>query len=482
MIENTIPIYNFIAYWENKHNSASYKHPAPSDYLVNVIFDVAMGTNLFMLDHGCGSGRLALSLASNGVRIGINDISSTAVNNTCNLLEENNLAYKIVHKHDGILLDWNGPNQWGSFCSHRVFHCMPLGQRINTIKYLYDGLLPGGEAVISAKSVHCKRYPILLKDKSFEQIRKNSFVRFEPFRYIHYFTEEDFVSLIQDAGFKILLMSEFEEATGNVKRDIHTETNRYWLCRIRKEETICRNKRISISKRLVLFDIDGTIIEQNGIIEDSYRYALERVLKIELNLQREDVVGKTDTQIITDFISEYVSDPNDTDLRKKQLEEEYIKYYLSSLSQYDLILCKCIKELIYFLDSHDSIVLGLLTGNLETLVVPKMNEVGIDPNIFKVCSYGSDSIDRNQLPSIALKRYDESCRQSKTEDKSPQVVIIGDTPKDIECAKYSRAISIALATGHYSINELRAFDPDFLFEDACDIKQIVSAIFLQNEL
>jgi phosphoglycolate phosphatase-like HAD superfamily hydrolase len=453
--------------------SSDYQHPKPSEYLINAILNAVNSRNLFLLDHGCGGGRISVALAKKEVRIGLNDISQNAINNACSLFDRKKMSHMLIHKHVGLVIKWDGPNQWGSFCSHRVFHAIPQNQRILTIKFLHDGLIEKGEGIISAKSTNCNRYKLLKNDKIYREIIPHTFVRLEPFRYIYYFTKRNFTELLENAGFQIIDSKEIEEKTGNLERDDNTSMNLYWLFHIRKPGSHhCYSHKYDREK-LVLFDIDGTILEQNKINEDSFNFVFEKIFNSKINLTSSDIIGKTDLQIIEGLIQKQINDKNKILPLKTLFINEYINQYINNIPNYNLELCKCVKELIYHFSGYRNIVIGLLTGNLKSIVKPKLQAVGIDTNIFKICAYGSDSSNRNLLPNIAYKRYQD--KYQKTISPS-SIFIVGDTPRDIECAKHSKYKSIAIATGQYSYAELLENKPDYLFNNLCNFDEIKSII------
>jgi phosphoglycolate phosphatase len=118
-------------------------------------------------------------------------------------------------------------------------------------------------------------------------------------------------------------------------------------------------------------------------------------------------------------------------------------------------------------------VLGLLTGNIEAGARAKLAAVGIAPHRFVVGAFGSDHHDRPELPEIARRRAE---RVLGHPINGRDVVVIGDTPADVACGVGIGARAIGVATGRYSVDELRACDAAAVFPDLTDTDAVVRAI------
>ena len=111
-------------------------------------------------------------------------------------------------------------------------------------------------------------------------------------------------------------------------------------------------------------------------------------------------------------------------------------------------------------------VLGLVTGNIEEGARIKLLPTGLWPH-FRVGAYGSDHMDRRRLPSLATRRAHALVGYAFV---PPEVIVIGDTPHDIDCARAFGAVAIAVTTGQYTRAELLADRPDVLFDDLADVE------------
>ncbi len=228
--------------------------------------------------------------------------------------------------------------------------------------------------------------------------------------------------------------------------------------------------------RIVLFDIDGTILHAGKAPAKAILRAIEEVYGVDDLMPPRGTysfAGKTDPEIVTDLL-----------VRKGYREEEilenldevfdrYIFYLRSSIpSGDDAYLHPGVYPLILALDDRENIILGLLTGNIEEGARIKLDYFAI-ADYFKVGAYGSDSPDRNELPKILLERAKRLTGRSYGGN---DVVIIGDSVHDIRCARTIGATSIAVATGTTSRMELSREKPDHLFDDLSQTDQTLDII------
>jgi phosphoglycolate phosphatase-like HAD superfamily hydrolase len=115
---------------------------------------------------------------------------------------------------------------------------------------------------------------------------------------------------------------------------------------------------------------------------------------------------------------------------------------------------------------------GLVTGNIEEGARIKLLPTGLWPH-FRVGAYGSDHMDRRRLPSLAARRAHALVGHAFAPG---DVVVIGDTPHDIDCARAFGAVAIAVTTGQHTRDELAAERPDHLFDDLADVDRVLATI------
>lgn len=227
--------------------------------------------------------------------------------------------------------------------------------------------------------------------------------------------------------------------------------------------------------KLVLFDIDGTVLLSDGAGKRAVMRAMQEVFG-STGPEKHRFDGKTDPQIVRE-LQQLAGHANDhIDAHMPRAIGRYVELLTEELERpgaraYTL---PGVVELLDVLEQREDAMLGLLTGNVVEGARAKLTAVGIDPDRFEVGAYGSDHEARSALPSIARQRVRD---QHGHEFSGQDIVIIGDTPSDIECGRSLGVRAIGVATGHYSVDDLLACGAFAAFEDLADTPAVVSAIF-----
>ncbi|HEX4683928.1 MAG TPA: haloacid dehalogenase-like hydrolase [Gemmatimonadaceae bacterium] len=225
--------------------------------------------------------------------------------------------------------------------------------------------------------------------------------------------------------------------------------------------------------KLVLFDIDGTIMAGGGAGKRAVTRALVEVFGTSGPTDHR-FDGKTDPQIVRELMRlEGHGDPH-IDERMPRLLERYLEYLHDELQRPPHArLLPGIRELLDALEPRSDVVLGLLTGNLAAGARAKLAAVGLNPDRFRVGAYGSDHEVRGELPTVAQRRARD---ELGLDVPGRDVVVIGDTPNDLECGRRIGARAIGVATGHYTVDQLLAHAPAAVFPDLSDTAAVVNAI------
>jgi phosphoglycolate phosphatase len=226
--------------------------------------------------------------------------------------------------------------------------------------------------------------------------------------------------------------------------------------------------------KLVLFDIDGTILWTDGAGRRSMEAALVSVYGVPGDpTYRYD--GKTDRQIAREQLRAAGLSDRDIDARLPELLDTYLVHLGEALARDPEAarLCTGIELLLDAVEARDDTVLGLLTGNVERGAAHKLQAVGIDFTRFRVNAFGSDHEHRPELPRVAQQRARTTLGLDLPGDR---IVIIGDTPADIQCGRPIGARAIGVATGRYNVDDLAAHAPHAVFADLGDTERVLEAM------
>ncbi|MBX9928052.1 MAG: haloacid dehalogenase-like hydrolase [Gemmatimonadaceae bacterium] len=226
--------------------------------------------------------------------------------------------------------------------------------------------------------------------------------------------------------------------------------------------------------KIVLFDIDGTLLRSGGAGRRAMEVALEEAFGTRgASGYRYD--GKTDRQIVREAMRMEGID----DARIEAGMEGVFARYLERLADEvqrpdtDAGVLPGIPALLDAVEAREDCVLALLTGNIVEGAHVKLRAAGIDPDRFVLGAFGTDHEERPGLPPIVQAR---AAAHLGRPVPGESLVIIGDTPADIHCGRGVGARAIAVATGSYSVDELASHAPAAVFLDLADTAAVVAAI------
>jgi phosphoglycolate phosphatase len=225
--------------------------------------------------------------------------------------------------------------------------------------------------------------------------------------------------------------------------------------------------------RLILFDIDGTLLWPNGAGSLAMKRALMEVYGTIGVLDQIYMAGMTDLSIIHQALTGDGFSPDQIQAHWTPFTLALARHMAVTVHECGVSLCPGVPELLGALATRDELLLGLVTGNMENTAPIKLNAVGIAPDLFRVGGYGSDDANRNRLPAIAAQRAEELTGQHF---KGRDIVVVGDTPADIACGRAVGAWTVAVATGGPPIEALQAAKPDRLLPDFTDPEATLNAI------
>ncbi|MDP6040960.1 MAG: HAD hydrolase-like protein [Candidatus Latescibacteria bacterium] len=225
-------------------------------------------------------------------------------------------------------------------------------------------------------------------------------------------------------------------------------------------------------KKLVLFDIDGTIMNTDGGGAISCQRALETLFDRPVSLDNYQMSGKTDTQIVLELMEREGVARDVTMGKLDAICELYIEGLEREVVGWDPEICPGISPLLDRLSEMSDVLLGLLTGNIERGARVKLNRVGLW-DYFKTGAFGDRTPERHMLPGVAQRIAEEQTGQRFVQK---DIVVIGDTPNDILCGRDLDVKAIAVATGSFDLDTLASYDPDYLFEDLSDTDGVIEAV------
>jgi phosphoglycolate phosphatase-like HAD superfamily hydrolase len=222
-------------------------------------------------------------------------------------------------------------------------------------------------------------------------------------------------------------------------------------------------------RRLVLFDIDGTLISDGGASRQAFASALADVYGYAGDVNTYDFSGRTDPQIAFMVLRDSGISDGEIEAKLPAMWDHYLSGLARNISSGRVRALAGIAELVGELHTKAEVTLELLTGNLEQGARLKLTPSDLN-RYFPFGAFGSDSSKREELPPIAVERAAHIHRYEKAD-----VVIIGDSIYDVRCGVPHGATTIAVASGKTSGERLRAENPSFFFESAAD-KGILEAI------
>ncbi len=211
--------------------------------------------------------------------------------------------------------------------------------------------------------------------------------------------------------------------------------------------------------KILLFDIDGTILNTSGAGKAAMEHALRSTFNIDNINETVPYSGRTDQAIGRDLLR--VHGLPETDDFRHQLTSAYLNALPHELAKKTGVVCPGLNALLHAASQQHDIHLGLLTGNVERGARIKLAHFGLW-DLFSFGGYGDNHFERDDVARTALAQAERHVGRSVQPD---QVWVIGDTPLDVQCARAIGAKAVAVATGWHTIEELQQSKPDYLYQD-----------------
>jgi phosphoglycolate phosphatase-like HAD superfamily hydrolase len=227
--------------------------------------------------------------------------------------------------------------------------------------------------------------------------------------------------------------------------------------------------------RLVLFDIDGTLLLTGGVGQSSAGVSLERVFGTAGRVDEFYPTGRTIEAIFEDTLVDAGFNRDEFLDKREQLYADFFEEFKSRLdsNRHEVRSLPGAESLVEILAQRDDVILGLTTGNHQRTARYKLSEANFDLEVFKIGAYGNETTHRPELVSFAHDRAENLLMKNIP---ASQTIVLGDTVRDIESAKEFGAVSIAVATGMAAQDQLASATPDYLLPDLKDTSAVIALL------
>jgi len=224
---------------------------------------------------------------------------------------------------------------------------------------------------------------------------------------------------------------------------------------------------------LVLFDIDGTLLHSDGVGSSAMERAGRRVLGPSFSLAGIDFGGALDPWIYREAASRMGRD--DAHQHHDAFHEAYLSELVLLLETRERVprIVPGVEAALRGLAERAHTTLGLVTGNYAKAAPLKLRAAGLDPSLFVLGAFGDDGPTRPDLVRLAIEKW---ALRGALPDRR-RVVVIGDTPRDVDCARQNGCRSIAVTTGRHTAAQLEAAGADEVVSDLGDLSTLLDRLW-----
>ena len=220
-------------------------------------------------------------------------------------------------------------------------------------------------------------------------------------------------------------------------------------------------------KHLILFDIDGTLVNAGGAGQQAMEAALAELFQATRPVEGISTAGRTDRAITEDLFRYYEITHDAANVER--FLEAYLAHLPAYLSDGDGLVLPGVLELLESLAVRSDVVVSLLTGNYRRGAELKLDHFGLRRH-FVAGGFGDVHHDRDDVARVALQSIEKHIGE---EIGTHRIWVIGDTPSDVKCGRAIGAEVIAVATGLFSVEQLRVTEPDHLFASFADVPAVL---------
>lgn len=210
--------------------------------------------------------------------------------------------------------------------------------------------------------------------------------------------------------------------------------------------------------KLLLFDVDGTLLQVNGGVHTAVAHAVSTITGHSVSTDGVTFSGRTDPAIFRDVLD--ASGVANPEAVLDDVIQSYVQHAHQTVGTDEVECLPGVHELLGFLAQHENVHLGLVTGNVEPMAKHKLRSVDLASH-FPFGAFGSDHANRDRLPKMAMRR---AATQTGRSFDPEHTVVIGDTQRDIDCARAAGAHAAAVCTGGSPRADLYSHVPDLLFD------------------
>lgn len=212
--------------------------------------------------------------------------------------------------------------------------------------------------------------------------------------------------------------------------------------------------------RLLLFDVDGTLLRCGTQVRPILAGALSDVFGVTCDLDGHDFSGKTDQQIAFELLAGAGVPADRVRSGLAALRDLYLERLEALLDRGRMQVLPGVEDLLGDLEARHDVALGLLTGNWSRGAHVKLSRFGLD-RFFSFGAFGEDGMERRELPPVALERAYEATGHRFAPDET---LIVGDSVRDVECARAHGLPVLAVATGWTTPEDLAGAGADRVVE------------------
>ena len=224
-------------------------------------------------------------------------------------------------------------------------------------------------------------------------------------------------------------------------------------------------------RRLILFDIDGTLV-RGGPAKDAFEAAMVTTYGTVGDVASVSFAGKTDPQIARQLLSAVGFDRQTIEAGFPELWVRYVGHLEDFLGDQPMKVLPGVQELLDALAGLEDVGLGLLTGNILRGAELKLRSAGLW-DWFAVGSFGSDREERDELPSVALER---ARLHWSVQIEPAEAIVVGDTPRDVDCGRAGGTRTVAVATGTFPAAALVEAGADHVLQDLSSTGDVVELL------